>query len=276
MKGALRQLAFPGYELRDYVAEAIDFLREHEPVDGYFVGFSGGKDSITSLELCRISGVKHKAFYSCTRIDPPEMYKFIRKYYPDVTWLYPKNTIFNDIQRKAPPLRTQRWCCDTLKKFPSKNHPMKHRVMGIRAEESVRRASRPRIDTFCKRTVYKPIFMWPEWSVWEFIEIFKLPYPSLYDEGFHRIGCIVCPFILGKAPGATRQRKESMRRWPGVWKAYEHAVKRWFAVKFKDGLRSNQRHETPDAFWQSYLLGFEDRDSKHQEWDLSLLKAVNA
>lgn len=276
MKGALHQLSFPGYELRDYIAEAINFLREHEPVDGYFVGFSGGKDSITSLELCRMAGVKHKAFYSCTRIDPPEMTRFIRIHYPDVTWLYPRISLWEAIQKKAPPLRVARWCCDVLKKEPSDSHPLRHRVMGIRAEESVRRASHPRIDTFRKQTLYKPIFMWPEWAVWEFIEIFKLPYPSLYDEGFHRIGCIVCPFILGKAPAVTRQRKESMRRWPGIWKAYEHAVKRWFTVKFKDGFKPHQRHETPDAFWQSYILGFEDRDSKHQELDLSLLKAVNA
>ena len=55
------------------VAEAIAYLREHEPPEGYYVGFSGGKDSICTLELCRMAGVKHEAFYSCTRIDPPEI-----------------------------------------------------------------------------------------------------------------------------------------------------------------------------------------------------------
>jgi phosphoadenosine phosphosulfate reductase len=29
----------------DKVQQAIDFLREHEPKDGYYMGFSGGKDS---------------------------------------------------------------------------------------------------------------------------------------------------------------------------------------------------------------------------------------
>ncbi len=166
-------------------------------------------------------------------------------------------TMWEAIQKKAPPLRTQRWCCDVLKKEPSDNHPLRHRIMGIRAEESVRRASRPRIDSFRKQTIYKPIFAWPEWAVWEFIESLGLPYPSLYDEGFSRIGCVVCPFILGKAPGATLQRKESMRRWPGIWKAYEHAVKKWFAAKKFEGLRSNQRHRTPEDYWQAYLRGFE-------------------
>ena len=139
MKNTIRQYSLPGYELRDYTTEAIAFLRENEPPEGFFVGFSGGKDSIVSLELCRIAGVKHQAFYSCTRIDPPEVVRFIRMHYPEVTWLYSKMTMWEAIQKKAPPLRMQRWCCDVLKKEPSDNHPLRHRIMGIRAEESMRR-----------------------------------------------------------------------------------------------------------------------------------------
>lgn len=100
MKGDIRQFAFPGYELRDYIAEAIDFLRENEPKEGYFVGFSGGKDSIVTLELCRMAGVRHQAFYSCTRMDPPEVMRFIHENYPEVTWLYPRLTMWEGIQKK--------------------------------------------------------------------------------------------------------------------------------------------------------------------------------
>lgn len=252
-----RQAALPGYDTADMVAESIAFLREHEPPEGFFVGFSGGKDSITALHLCKLAGVKHQAFYSCTRIDPPEMYRFIKREYPEVQWLFPATTIYEAIQKKSPPLRMQRWCCDVLKKMPAHNHPLKHRVMGIRAEESTRRASRPRIDTFFKQTTYKPIFHWPEWAVWEFIDAYKLPYPKLYDDGLPRIGCVVCPYILGMSPGKVRQRRMSMKRWPHIWKAYEHAVKRWWnnckaALPLKE-----RRHDNADDYWQAYLRGFE-------------------
>lgn len=258
MLGDIRQCGLPGYELGDYIREAMDFLRTHEPPEGYFVGFSGGKDSITSLELCRMAGVKHQAFYSCTRIDPPEIYRFIKGHYPTVTWLYPKITMLSGIIKHCPPLRNRRWCCDHLKKLPAKDNPLKHRVMGIRSEESKLRASRPRISTFSKQTTYKVIFNWPEWAVWEFIEANNLPYPSLYDEGFHRIGCVVCPYIMGLRPGVVRLRQMSIARWPGIWRAYEHAVKRWWTASTENGHRyKSYPGETADDYWRAYLNGFE-------------------
>lgn len=100
---AIRQASLPGYDLGDYIKESIDFLRSHEPPEGYFVGFSGGKDSITTLELCRLAGVKHQAFYTYTTIDPPEVVRFIRAHYPQVHWLRPAKSFFACVATNAPP-----------------------------------------------------------------------------------------------------------------------------------------------------------------------------
>lgn len=56
------------------VDRAIDLLRMHEPSEGYWLAFSGGKDSIVIKKLAQLSGVKFEARYSNTTIDPPELY----------------------------------------------------------------------------------------------------------------------------------------------------------------------------------------------------------
>ena len=236
------------------VEESISYLKENEPQDGYFVGFSGGKDSICALELCRMAGVKHQVYYSCTRIDPPEIYWFIKRYYPDVIWLFPKESFYQAIQHKSPPLRISRWCCDLLKKDPSKKVPLNKRVVGIRTEESTGRSSRPRTDYFKKyrQTLFKPIFHWKEYHVWEFIDGMSLSYPTLYDEGFSRIGCVGCPFQMGKSSAKIKVREISMGRWPGIWKELRHSCLRWFA-----NLDGTQKHKSFDEYWKAYLNGFE-------------------
>ena len=46
---------------------AIEFIRKHEPPEGYFLGDSGGKDSTVLRDLAVKSGVKFKTYYSFRR-----------------------------------------------------------------------------------------------------------------------------------------------------------------------------------------------------------------
>jgi phosphoadenosine phosphosulfate reductase len=233
------------------IPEAIAYLREHEPPGGYFVGFSGGKDSIVTLEVVRMSGVQHQAYYSCTGIDPPEVVKFIRKNYPEVKFLHPQMTFWEEIRRYGPPFRHRRWCCNALKKNPSKHIPLPHRVMGLRAEESPIRAARPRTGHFGKLIHYKPIFHGREWHIWDFIETHSLPYPSPYDEGYHRLGCVVCPFICSKSMANINRHRA---RWPGIYKAFEHAVTDWH---LHHRPHPEKYTESPEEYIQMWYRGFE-------------------
>lgn len=201
--------------------EAIEFIREHEPPEGYFLGFSGGKDSVVLYDLTLKAGVKSQAYYSATGIDAPEVVKFIRKYYPQVIHRRPKESFFALIPKYGYPTKWTRWCCNYLKKYPTKDVTLSRRLMGIRAEESMRRASRGKISQVTKNNIhYKPIFHWLEWEIWDHINLYSLPYCSLYDEGFSRLGCVICPFVSGSA------LKRNRERWPKIYAAFEKAMRK--------------------------------------------------
>ncbi len=213
--------------LEDKIQEAIDFLRTHEPPEGYDVKFSGGKDSIVMYDIVKRSGVKHTVYYNMTTIDPPEVMKFIRKHYPEVKWLRPKRSFFDHIRTKGMPTKVKRWCCEKLKHKIHAKESSSHKIVGIRAEESKKRAERGRVTRFGKEIMYSPILYFTEADVWDYIEIEGLPYPSLYDEGFTRLGCVICPFIC-RSGGILEKH---MKRWPHMYRRFERVVGEYYEKK---------------------------------------------
>lgn len=55
----------------DKIKTALTVLRDLEPSEGYYLAFSGGKDSIAIKQLAIESGVKFDAHHNLTTIDPP-------------------------------------------------------------------------------------------------------------------------------------------------------------------------------------------------------------
>jgi len=100
----------------DKVALAVERLREFEPREGYYVAFSGGKDSCVLLDLVEQAGVKYDAHYNSTTVAPPELVRFIREHHPDVERHQPQETMWQLIVKNGmPPLRNMRYCCRELK-----------------------------------------------------------------------------------------------------------------------------------------------------------------
>lgn len=122
----------------------IHRLQSFEPPEGYYVAFSGGKDSQCVYHLCKMAGVKFDAHYNVTSVDPPELIYFIREHYPDVSFNIPRDSNGRRIsmwslilQNKMPPTHGVRYCCKKLKESSGKGRIT---VTGVRWAESVKRA----------------------------------------------------------------------------------------------------------------------------------------
>jgi len=240
---------------------AIKRLKSFEPPDGYWLAFSGGKDSVVIKALADMAGVKYEAHYSLTTVDPPELVRFIKTFL-DVTIDRPALTMWQLIVAKGtPPLRMSRYCCTELKESGGKRRVT---ITGVRWAESVRRkANRNLVDIGGKgglvynddndesrrsvehcyrtqKTLINPIIDWTDQDVWEFIRGFNIPYCSLYDDGWKRLGCIGCPM--------NTKRKQDFERWPTYKTAYIHAFNKMIAARSDRGMETLQWADGKECF----------------------------
>lgn len=211
--------------LEDKVANSIELIRKGErlalalnPQDGYFVGFSGGKDSQVLLDLVKRAGVKYKAFYSVTTNDPPENVYFIRQHYPDVAFIHRHPNLYTQIAKNGLPTIFHRWCCKIYKEKAGVGNVV---LTGIRREESKKRAKYPQIDVRSNRKEHKnrttpysiekfeenehqcikgkdkimiyPLLEWTTTDIWVFIAKNRLPINPCYEMS-GRVGCMFCPY----------------------------------------------------------------------------------
>lgn len=235
----------------DLVANSIALIRKHEPPEGYYACFSGGKDSIVTEHLLHIAGAKYDLHMNLTSVDPPELLKFVRTHYHHCQLHKPQRSMFQLIRDNGmPPTRLARFCCRLLKE-QSGNSRVK--VTGIRWEESSRRKLREAWEENTNGDsgfILNPIIEWASDEIWDYIKSEKLPYPSLYDEGFHRIGCIGCPM-------GNKQRYQQFERWPQFKKAYWNTFKKVIEerkAKGKEDISGNYKDvETMWAWWMGEL-----------------------
>lgn len=182
--------------LQAKIDQSIKLFREHEPPEGYYLCFSGGKDSTVLYDLAKKSGVKFDVHYHLMTIEPPELLAFIREHYPEVPIEPPLKTMEElIIQKKIPPLRTMRYCCYYFKKRCGAG---RIKAVGLRRQESSMRSKRDYYEKNERRKkndyFLNPILDWTEKEIWQYITINGLPYCRLYDEGRKRIGCVLCPY----------------------------------------------------------------------------------
>lgn len=168
------------------------------------VSFSGGKDSLVALDLARRAGIK-KAIFSDTTIEDKITIEYVRNLHNfmdvDIEILEPKVDFFTLFDEYGPPSRRYRWCCPTIKypqiaEYDRKNN-IKYMITGLRKSESPIRTKyeiigiNPMIPNVKE---FNPIIDWSEKDVFGYIKNHNLPLNPIYNLGFKRNGCVICPY----------------------------------------------------------------------------------
>ena len=274
-------------ELPKKVARAIDLFRTFEAAalkfrpEGYYLAFSGGKDSVTIYWLAKMAGVKFTAHSHLTTVDSPELVRFIRKDYPEVQVEKPELTMWELIVKKQiPPLRRARYCCEVLKEQGGKGA---FTVTGVRWQESRKREKRSNLEILtsndpiylncdneesrrqvetCTRKgkrVLNPIIDWTEEEVWRFIRTYHLPYCILYDMGFRRLGCLGCPLA------STKNREKEFARYPQYARAYIRAFDHMVEARTSAGKTKGSWKDGESVFrWWMYGNGKREKQIEGQ------------
>lgn len=236
--------------LSESVKTSIEMIRMMEPPDGYYLAFSGGKDSIVLHRLAEMAGVKFQAHYHLTSCDPPPLIKYIRANYKSVIHDRPSETMWTLIpKRLMPPTRLARYCCEVLKEGFGEGRVI---LMGVRWAESPRRRKTWKTINYCKMkgTVkINPILFWTNDEIWEFIRAEGLPYCELYDQGFKRIGCVGCPM--------SYRRRWELEQFPKIKIAWLHAFGRMIEARKllekTDVDKYSNKWDTPENVLEWYL-----------------------
>lgn len=198
---------------------AIELLKAWEPINGYYLAFSGGKDSVAIYDLAVKAGVKFDAHYCVSPIDPPQVRAFIKQHYPDIIWDYHAKGFWKMVDKNGLPTRLNRWCCRVIKEAGGNGRVV---IVGNRRSEGTIRKHQCFVEAHRnpKRdlTFIRPILEFNEYDIWQYIREKELPVCELYQQGFNRIGCVLCPF--------SRNVELEEKMFPEIVKLYKLAANR--------------------------------------------------
>ena len=190
-----------------------------DKVDVFYVAFSGGKDSIVTLDIVQ-RALPHNVFkvlFGDTGMEFPDTYNLIAQVESES-----KNNGIDFVRAKSdlPPERTwkqfgapskvTRWCCSVHKTAPQilalrekigKPDFTGMAFVGIRASESV---SRNEYDYISLGEKHKgqyscnPLLEWNSAELYLYIYTNNLMLNEAYKKGNNRAGCLVCPNVSEK------------------------------------------------------------------------------
>lgn len=195
-------------------------------VDVFYVAFSGGKDSVVTLDLVQraLPHNKFKVLFGDTGMEFPDTYETVKAIAQQceergIEFLRAKSmlTPSDSWGLFGPPAVTNRWCCSVHKTGPQVvllreclgNRNFRGMAFtGIRGDESASRSEYDDVSLGKKvRGQYSchPILEWNSAELFSYIYEQELWINSTYKKGNTRAGCLVCPMSAGKHEYMKRQ-----------------------------------------------------------------------
>ena len=189
----------------------VDYQKK---IDVFYVAFSGGKDSIVTLDLVQraLPHNKFKVIFGDTGMEFPDTYTTVENTKSfcaeqDIEFLTAKSHLTPDYtwSQFGPPATVNRWCCSVHKTSPQiitlrnafgKADFTGMAFIGVRASESLSRSEYDYISLGEKHKGQyscNPILEWNSAELYCYIYFRDLYLNEAYKKGNRRAGCLVCP-----------------------------------------------------------------------------------
>ena len=221
-----RHIAANAAGLRTLMDDSICFIEEICSRNSGvlpLIYFSGGKESMITMQLFKEAGVKAQLLFAAVGMDFPEDAQFIKEFQ---TWLRqsPEYSELFDLHiEEGDPARAMdlferngalqldnMWCRGDLK-YPIRSRAVEHlypdgvpiAFEGSRWYENDFRRSHPRVNFVTDIKGYRKSQQiwahaaadWNGFDIWSAMYTFGLPVNPLYEKGFQRTTCWSCPLV---------------------------------------------------------------------------------
>ena len=141
-------------------------------------------------------------------------------------------------------MRHTRWCCQYIKEAGGRGSVV---ILGNRREEGTIRKKQKCFEKQRKGGGFfvRPIIDWSKEEVWEYIHANNIPYCELYDKGFHRLGCVLCPF--------SREIEREEFYFPKIVNLWKLACQRIVEQQLTSGKEYKYNFQTGEELYQWWV-----------------------